>query len=53
LREAVAVIGVFVGDENRVKAINVAFDSGEAGESFALSEAGVNEDAGAFGFEQG
>jgi hypothetical protein len=53
LRQAIAVIGVFVGNENSVEAINVALDGSEAGESFAFSEAGVNEDAGAFGFEQG
>ena len=53
LREAVAVIGVFVGDEDCVEAINVALDGGEAGEGFTLSEAGVDEDAGAFCFEQG
>jgi hypothetical protein len=53
LGQAVAVIGVLVGDENRVEAINVALDCSEAGEGFALSEAGVNEDAGGFCFEQG
>jgi len=53
LREAVAMIGVLVGDEDCVEAIDAALDSGETGESFALSKAGVNEDAGAFGFEQG
>jgi hypothetical protein len=52
LRKAVAVIGVFVSDEDGVEAIDVALDSGEAGESFAFPEAGVNEDAGGFGFEQ-
>jgi hypothetical protein len=53
LREAVAVIGVLVGDENGVEAIDVALDGGEAGKGFALSKAGVNEDAGGFCFEQG
>jgi len=53
LREAVAVVGVLVGDENGVEAIDVAFDGGETGQGFALAEAGVNEDAGAIGFEQG
>jgi len=53
LGQAVAVVGVFVGDKNGVKAVDVALNGGEAGESFAFSEAGVNEDAGAFGFEQG
>jgi hypothetical protein len=53
LGETVAVVGVFVGDQHGVETIDVALNSGEAGESFAFSEAGVNEDAGAFGFEQG
>ena len=53
LREAVAVVGVLVSDEDGVEAIDVAFDGSKAGEGFAFSEAGVNEDAGAFGFEQG
>jgi hypothetical protein len=53
LGEAVAVVGVFVGDEDGVETVDIAPDGGEAGESFALSKAGVNEDAGAFGFEQG
>ena len=52
LRKAVAVVGVFVSDEDGVESIDVALDSGEAGESFAFSEAGVNENAGGFGFEQ-
>jgi hypothetical protein len=43
---------MLVGDEDSVEAIDVAFNGGEAGESFAFSEAGVNEDAGALGFEQ-
>jgi hypothetical protein len=52
LREAVAVIGVFVGDKNRVEAIDVTFDGSEAGEGFTLSESSVNEDASSFCFEQ-
>src|SRR5215469_1609107 len=52
LGKAVAVVGVLVGDEDGVEAIDVAFDGGEAGEGFALAEAGVNEDTGGFGFEQ-
>ena len=47
------MIGVLVGDENGVEAVDVALNGGKAGESFAFSKAGVNEDAGAFGFEQG
>ena len=53
LGEAVRVIGVFVGDEDRVQTIDVALNSGEAGESFALSKAGVNEDASRLRLEQG
>jgi hypothetical protein len=53
LRKAVAVVGVLVGDEDSVEAIDVALDSGKASKGFAFSEAGVNEDTGGFGFEQG
>ena len=47
LRKTVAVIGVFVSDEDSVEVIEVAFDGGETSESFAFTEASVNEDAGA------
>ncbi|MGB7467646.1 MAG: hypothetical protein WBW14_32470 [Candidatus Acidiferrum sp.] len=53
LRKTVAVIGVLVGDEDGVEMIEVRFDRGEASKSFAFTEASVNKDAGAFGFEQG
>jgi hypothetical protein len=53
LREAIAVVGVFVSDEDRVETVDIAPDGGEAGEGFAFSKAGVNEDACAWGFEQG
>jgi len=46
------VVGVFVSDQNGVEAIKLPADSGKAGQGFAFSKAGVNEDAGAFGFEQ-
>jgi hypothetical protein len=52
LRETIAVIGVFVSDEDGVEMIEVGFDGGEPGESFAFTEASVNKNAGAFGFEQ-
>jgi hypothetical protein len=52
LRKTVAVIGVLVGNEDGVEMIEVAFDGGETSESFAFTEASVNKDAGAFGFEQ-
>jgi hypothetical protein len=53
LRETIAVIGVFVSDEDSVEMIEVRFDGGETSESIAFTEASVNKDAGAFGFEQG
>ena len=53
LRKAVTVVGVFVGDEDGVEPVEVALNGGETGEGFAFSEASVNEDAGALGFEQG
>ena len=46
------MVGMLVGDQHGVEAVDVAFDGREAGEGFALAEAGVNEDAGGFGFEQ-
>ena len=52
LRETIAVIRVFVSDKDGVEMIEVAFDGGEASESFAFTEASVNKDAGAFRFEQ-
>jgi hypothetical protein len=53
LREAVAMVGVLVGDEDGVETVDIAPNGSEAGEGFAFSKAGVNEDAGGFGFEQG
>jgi len=47
------VVGVLVGDKDGVETIDITPDGGEAGESFALSKAGVDENAGGFGFEQG
>jgi hypothetical protein len=43
---------VFVSDEDGVEMIEIAFNGSEAGESFAFAEAGVDKDAGSFGFEQ-
>jgi len=51
LRQTVAMVAVFVGNEDAVKAINGRFDGCEAGEGFALTEPGVNEEAGALGLE--
>jgi hypothetical protein len=53
LRKAVAVVGVFVGDQDGVEAIDFATDGGEARKGFAFAEAGVDENAGGLGFEQG
>jgi hypothetical protein len=47
------VVGVLVGDEDRVEAVDITPNGSEAGEGFALSKAGINENAGGFGFEQG
>jgi hypothetical protein len=43
---------VFVSDEDSIEAINFPTDGGQARQSFAFSEAGVNQDAGTIGFEQ-
>jgi hypothetical protein len=51
LRQAVAVVGVLVGNEDAVEAGDGLFDGGEAGESFALAESGVNEEAGTLSLE--
>ena len=52
LRKAVAMVGVFVGDQDGVKAADFAPGSGQSRERFAFTKPGVNKDAGAFGFEQ-
>jgi hypothetical protein len=46
------VVGVFVGDQDAIEAVEVFFDGGKARQSFALAQAGVHKEAGAFGFEQ-
>ncbi|SRR5712692_3645335 len=53
LRQAVAVVGVLVRDEDPVKAVDALFNSGKARERFAFPQAGVHEEAGALGLEQG
>jgi hypothetical protein len=53
LWKAVAVVGVFVGDENAVDAINAQFDGREPRESFAFAEAAVHKESGALRLEQG
>jgi hypothetical protein len=52
LGQAVAVVGVLVGDEDAVEAIERSFDGGEAGEGFALAESGVDKEASTPGLEQ-
>ena len=46
LRKAVAVIAVFVRDENTVEVLDVLFDGCQARQRLAFAEAGVNEEAG-------
>ena len=53
LGKAIAVVGMFMGDEYRIEAIDFATDGREAGEGFAFAETSVDEDAGGWGFEQG
>ena len=52
LRQAVAVIGMFVGDENSVDSVESSFAGGQSGESFAFAKSAINEEAGARSFEQ-
>ena len=51
LRQAVAMVGMLVGDQNAVDTIEVLFNGGESGESVALAESGVDEEAGLLGLE--
>ena len=51
LWEAVAVVGVLVGDEDAVNAVDILLDGGEAGESFAFAKAAVHEEAGVLRLE--
>jgi uncharacterized protein len=52
LREAIAMVGVFVGDQDGIEVADVRSNGGKARQGFAFSKPGVNEDAGAVGFEQ-
>jgi len=52
LRKAIAMVGVFVGDQDGIEVADVRSNGGKARQGFAFSKPGVNEDAGAFGFEQ-
>jgi hypothetical protein len=53
LRQTVAMVGVLVGDENTVDAVDGLFDGREPRESFAFAEAAVHEESGALSLEQG
>ena len=46
------MVTVFVGDQDGVEVADLGSDRGKPREGFAFSEPGINEDAGAFGFEQ-
>jgi len=46
------VVGVFVGDQDGVKAADVAPGSGQSRQRFAFTKPGVDKNAGASGFEQ-
>ena len=52
LRQAAAMVGVLVRDEDAVEVIDGLFNGREAGERFAFAESGVNEEAGALRLEQ-
>ena len=53
LRQAVGVIGVLVGDEDAVETAGLYAEGFEAAAEFFAIDAGVNEEAGALGLEQG
>jgi hypothetical protein len=52
LRQAVAVVRVFVRNEDGVEMLNIFFDGCEPCQRFALAQSGVHEEAGALGLEQ-
>jgi hypothetical protein len=52
LRQSIAVVRVFVGDQDSVKTIKGFFDGGKPRQRFAFAEAGIYKEAGAFGLEQ-
>lgn len=53
LRQAIAMIGVFVGNENAVELLESDAHGSEARKGFALAETAIDEEAGVLGFEQG
>lgn len=46
------MVGMFMGDENTVEAFERFAERGKAAESFFASEAGVDEERSAVGFQQ-
>ena len=51
LRQSVAVIGVFVSDENPVEVVDGHFDGGQPRQRFALAKAGIYQESGALRLE--
>ncbi len=51
LRQAVAMIGVFVSDEDAVEMFDRFFDGGEPRERFAFAKPGVHQESGALRLE--
>jgi len=47
------MIRMFVGNQDGVELLEFPADRSQARQGFAFTEACVNKDAGAFGFEQG
>ena len=52
LREAIAVVAMFVGDEDAVDTVDAQLDGRESRQSFAFAEAAVHEESGALRLEQ-
>jgi len=52
LRKAVAVIGMFVGDQNSVELIDRNVAGSEARQRFAFAKSAINEEAGTRSFQQ-
>jgi hypothetical protein len=53
LGKTVAVVGVFVGDENGVEMVDFSLNGREASKGFTFAKAGVDEDASGTRFQQG
>lgn len=53
LRQAVAVVGMLVSDEDAVDTVDAQFDGRETRKSFAFAEATVHKESGALRLEQG